>query len=96
MGASLHHCLTQYLIIEGAAASLALNHLIIGAVPGRKCYETALIVIGGEESSAPFKKFRVFLGGHEVLSFSVIITNKYLFFALDEYLLSGSFEQHVV
>lgn len=80
MGASLHHCLTQYLITEGAAAPLALNHLIIEAVPGRKCYETAFRVIGGEEGNAPLKDAASLL---EAMKFSHSIqlspTNIYFF-----------------
>lgn len=69
MGASRHHSFTQYLVTEGAAAPLALN-LIMGAVPGRRCYETTLSIRGGKKSSASFNKFGAFLGGHEVLSSS--------------------------
>ena len=94
MGASLHHSFTQFLIIEGAAP-LALNNFLIGAVPGRKCYETALTGIGRKKSNAPFKKFRAFLGGQEVL-IQFNYHQQIFIYSLDEYLLSGSFEQCVV
>lgn len=93
--ASLHHSFTQYLIIEGAAAPLALNNFLIGAVPGRKCYETTLTMIGGEKSNAPFKKFRAFLGGHEVL-IQFNFHQQIFIYSLDEYVLSGSFEHCAV
>ena len=53
----------------------------MGAVPGRRCYETTWRVRGAQEkSSASFHKFRAFLGGHEVLSSSKLSpTNIYLF-----------------
>lgn len=77
------------------AAPLALNIFPIGAVPGRKCYETTLTGIGGEKSNAPFKKFRTFPGGQGVL-IQFNFHQQIFTYSLDEYLLSGSFEQHVV
>lgn len=94
MGSSLLPSFTQYLIVEGAAP-LALNSFLIGAIPGRECYETTLTGIGGEKSNAPFKKFRAFSGGQEVL-IQFNFHQQIFTYSLDEYLLSGSFELCVV
>ena len=95
MGASLHHSFTQSLITEGAAAPLApLNNLIMGAVPGRRCYETTLEAGEGGRAVLHFTSSEPFL---EAMKFSVQVNYRQQIFiySLDEYLLSGSFEQPV-
>lgn len=68
MGTSLYHSFTQYLVIQGAAAPLTLNNVIIEVVPSRRCYETTFSIIEGGKSNVPLNKSSAFLGGHEVLS----------------------------
>lgn len=92
MGASLHHSFTQYLTIEGAAAPLALNNVIMGAVHGRRGYETTSRVTGGEKSNAHLTNSEPFW---EAMKFSVQFNyhQQIFIYSLDAYLLSSSFEQ---
>lgn len=92
-----HPVLTQ----RQCCCSLVLNTLIIGVVPGRRHYETTLRVMRGgmgrgeEQCSIHSATPEPFL---EAMKFSFLFNyHQQIFtYSLDDYLLSGSLELHVV